>query len=264
MKYRILVLLSVILVSLAGIAQDNVTGVVLNEKGKPVKKVKMRVKGRMKMLSTSSKGTFELGNVKTGDTLLVYPNRKLVAYVPMSGIPTYTIHLGKNSLCYATSEKTITCMYQKIPEQTYNSNIITYERIQQLDVNNLIDLLRGNIAGLQINYSDGQMKASIRGSSSFALSTEPLFIVGGTEYNSLEEANNAVSVEDIREVEIKKDGSELKGELDVNAMPEYPEVVKKTAAKKAPAKKAPAKAVAAKEAKPVVKKATTAKKTTKK
>ena len=33
-------------------------------------------------------------------------------------------------------------------------------------------------------------------------------------------------------VAIKKDGSELKGELDVNAMPEYPEVVKKTAAKK--------------------------------
>lgn len=65
-------------------------------------------------------------------------------------------------------------------------------------------------------------------------------------------------------VAIKKDGSELKGELDVNAMPEYPEVVKKTAAKNAPAKKAPAKAVAAKEAKPVVKKATTAKKTTKK
>lgn len=60
-------------------------------------------------------------------------------------------------------------------------------------------------------------------------------------------------------VAIKKDGSELKGELDVNAMPEYPEVVKKTAAKKAPAK-----AVAAKETKPVVKKATTAKKTTKK
>ena len=66
-------------------------------------------------------------------------------------------------------------------------------------------------------------------------------------------------------VAIKKDGYELKGELDVNAMPEYPEVVKKPAAKKAPAKKAPAaKAVAAKEAKPVVKKATTAKKTTKK
>ena len=92
MKHRILILLSAMLVSLAGIAQDNVTGVVLNEKGKPGKKIKMRVKGRMKMLSTSPKGTFELDNVKIGDTLLVYPNRKLVAYVPISGIPTYTIH----------------------------------------------------------------------------------------------------------------------------------------------------------------------------
>ena len=57
-------------------------------------------------------------------------------------------------------------------------------------------------------------------------------------------------------VAIKKDGSEFKGELDVNAMPEYPEVVKKPAAKKAPVKKAVAKpaekAVVAKEEKPVV------------
>lgn len=57
-------------------------------------------------------------------------------------------------------------------------------------------------------------------------------------------------------VAIKKDGSEFKGELDVNAMPEYPEVVKKTAAKKAPVKKFVAKpaekAVVAKEEKPVV------------
>lgn len=57
-------------------------------------------------------------------------------------------------------------------------------------------------------------------------------------------------------VAIKKDGSEFKGELDVNAMPKYPEVVKKPTAKKAPAKKATAKpaekAVVAKEEKPVV------------
>lgn len=60
-------------------------------------------------------------------------------------------------------------------------------------------------------------------------------------------------------VAVKKDGSEFKGELDVNAMPEYPEVVKKPAAKKATAKPA-AKAVAAKEEKPVVAAKPTAKK----
>ena len=85
MKHRILILLSAILISLVGTAQDNVAGVILNEKGKPAKKIKMRVKGRMKILSTSSKGIFELDNVKTGDTLLVYPGG-LCAYVGNSNL----------------------------------------------------------------------------------------------------------------------------------------------------------------------------------
>lgn len=208
MKRNILIGLLTILTSFVGMAQENVTGVILNENGKPMKKIKMQVKGHMKIIKTSSKGLFELKNIQKEDTLLVYPNRKLIAYVPMSGSLTYTIHMGKNSLRYVDDGKTIVSMYQEVLKQTYNSNLITYEKIKQLNANNLIDLLRGNIAGLQINYSDGQMKASIRGSSSFMLSTEPLFIIDGAEYNSLEEANNVIAVEDIREIEVKKDGSE--------------------------------------------------------
>ena len=45
MKHRILILLSAILISLVGTAQDNVAGVILNEKGKPVKKIKNAGKG---------------------------------------------------------------------------------------------------------------------------------------------------------------------------------------------------------------------------
>ncbi len=74
-------------------------------------------------------------------------------------------------------------------------------------------MLRGNIAGLQINYSNGQNEGFNTGSSSFP-QYRTAFHCGGTEYNSLEEANNAVSVEDIREVEIKKMAlnMEMKGE----------------------------------------------------
>ena len=44
MKHRILFLLTAILISLSGMAQENVTGILLNEKGKPVKKIKMRIR----------------------------------------------------------------------------------------------------------------------------------------------------------------------------------------------------------------------------
>ena len=208
MKHRIFIVFIVLFTALTSWAQESVTGVILDSKGKPAKRINMLLKGRMKMTTSSSKGTFELKNVKEGDTLYVYPNRKLMTAVPMLGSPTCTIHLGENSLRYAYESKTIICMYKVIPKPTYNSNIITYEQIQQLDANNLVDLLRGRISGLQIDYSDGKMKATIRGGSSFSLNTEPLFIISGAEYNSLEEANNSVAVKDIREVEVKKDGSE--------------------------------------------------------
>ena len=99
-------------------------------------------------------------------------------------------------------------MYQPAPKITYSSNIITQRQIIEYAPNSLIELLRGKIAGLQIQQMDGTAKASIRGVSSMSLNTEPLFIIGGTQYETLESANNAVSVEDIKEVEVKKDGSE--------------------------------------------------------
>lgn len=194
--------------SLAGLAQNKVEGVVLNEKGKPAKHIKMHIKGKGKIISTTSKGTFKLDNVGAGDTLYVYPNRKVMAAVPMSDEKNYTFHLRKNDLRYITDSKTNICLYKPVSRPSYNSNVITYEQIQQLEVNSLTELLRGKVAGLQINYADGKPKASIRGVSSLSLNTEPLFIIDGTEYSTLEEANNSVSIEDIQEIEVKKDGSE--------------------------------------------------------
>ena len=99
-------------------------------------------------------------------------------------------------------------MYQLTPKTTYSSSIITLRQIQDYSPSNLIELLRGRIPGLQIQEMNGTSKASIRGVSSMSLNTEPLFIIGGTQYDSLESANNAISIDNIREVEVKKDGSE--------------------------------------------------------
>lgn len=207
MKTSVLAIAALIL-SLTGFAQNKVEGVILNEKGKPVKRVKMHIKGKSRMISTTSKGTFSLNNVNPGDTLYIYPNKKIVASVPLSGEINYTFHLRKNDLRYVADGKTNICLYKQVTRPSYNSNIITYEQIRQVEAGNLTELLRGKVAGLQINYADGKPKASIRGASSLSLNTEPLFIVDGTEYTTLEDANNSVSVEDIQEIEVKKDGSE--------------------------------------------------------
>lgn len=194
--------------SISIVAQDEVTGVVFDVSGKPVKNVKMRLTGLIKSNKTNSKGAFHLRKILKNDTLMVYPTDDLVAKIPLRPNTFLSLQLNKHFVRCTCDSSTISYMYQPAPKITYSSNIITQRQIIEYAPNSLIELLRGKIAGLQIQQMDGTAKASIRGVSSMSLNTEPLFIIGGTQYETLESANNAVSVEDIKEVEVKKDGSE--------------------------------------------------------
>lgn len=190
-------------------AQNGIDGVVCDTEGKPMKGIKIRLNGLIKAEKTSSKGNFRIKKVIEGDTLLVYPSENLVARIPIRSGAFLSLQLCKEFLRCKHEDNWVSYMYQPAPKVSYSSNVITYRQIQEYAPNSLVELLRGKIAGLQIQEVEGESKASIRGVSSMSLNTEPLFIIGGSQYETLEAANNAVAVEDIREVEVKKDGSEF-------------------------------------------------------
>jgi hypothetical protein len=197
-----------VLSSLVIAAQDNVEGVISDASGKPVKGIKIRLNGLFKTSKTNSKGVFRLKRILEGDTLLIYPTEEQIVRIPIKPDMSLSLQLGDHSLSCRYGTNTVTYMFQQAPKINYSNNIITRRQIIEFAPNNLIELLRGRIAGLQIQEMGGTAKASIRGVSSMSLNTEPLFIIGGTQYETLEAANNAISIEDIMEVEVKKDGSE--------------------------------------------------------
>lgn len=139
---------------------------------------------------------------------MIYPTEEQIVRIPIKPDMSLFLQLGDHSLSCRYGTNTVTYMFQQAPKVNYSNNIITRRQIIEFAPNNLIELLRGRIAGLQIQEMGGTAKASIRGVSSMSLNTEPLFIIGGTQYETLEAANNAISIEDIMEVEVKKDGSE--------------------------------------------------------
>lgn len=196
------------LCSLTIAAQGGVEGVINDVSGKPVKGIKIRLNGLFKTSKTNSKGVFRLKRVLEGDTLLIYPTEEQVVKIPIKPDISLSLQLDDYSLSCKYGTNIATYMFQQAPKINYSNNIITRRQIMEFAPNNLIELLHGRIAGLQIQEMDGTSKASIRGVSSMSLNTEPLFIIGGTQYETLESANNAISIEDIMEVEVKKDGSE--------------------------------------------------------
>lgn len=189
-------------------AQNGVEGIITDTSGKPAKGIQLRLNGLFKTSKTNAKGSFRIKRIRERDTLLIYPAEKQIVKIPVKRGTSLFLQMNGNSLTCKCDTNTITYMYQPAPPINYSSNLIRRRQIIEFAPNNLIELLRGRIAGLQIHEMDGISKASIRGVSSLSLNTEPLFIVGSTQYETLESANNAVSIEDIIEVEVKKDGTE--------------------------------------------------------
>ena len=187
-------------------AQTKLEGVVLDKQRKPVAKLSMRIKGEMRNLRTNARGVFKIKKVYEGDTLMIFPSDGLVAYIPLRQVPTMTIHLDDNALRMQHDKISITTVYEKYEPEEFNPNIMTRSQIKRFEASNLIEVLRGRVAGLIIDEDDNGPVARMRGVS-MSEKTEPLFIVDGVQYDSLQDTNNAVNVETIDQIEVLKDGS---------------------------------------------------------
>ena len=85
-----------------------------------------------------------------------------------------------------------------------NSNVLTHEQIVSMSANTIYDIFKGGaIPGVTVVGET----ITIRGGSSLSLDNEPLFVIDGTVYESSQEADSAISVNDIEKIEVLKDGA---------------------------------------------------------
>lgn len=88
-----------------------------------------------------------------------------------------------------------------------NNNIITRQQIEESRASDLYELLQGRVPGLNVEAVDGEQRISLRGGTSLELDNEPLFVIDGTNYESSNEADRSVNINDIEKIEVYKDGS---------------------------------------------------------
>ncbi len=203
---KLLFLLFLAVISIGITAKNGFQGTLLDNNGQPLKGIRINLLGTFNYKKTNSNGIFKFKKIFQEDTLMIFINEKEVVKIPVSSLGSPIITLDKKYASCTVGNDTITYLYQPAPDVTFNNNVITQRQIRERAPRDLIELLRGNVAGLRIYEDGGTSKASLRASSSFELSTEPLFIIDHSEYESLESANNSISIEDIEEVKIIKDG----------------------------------------------------------
>ena len=205
---KMILILSLFLVSLSAGAYTKLDGVVVTEEGKAVNKIPMRLNGEIKNKKTNAKGAFKFKKVFEGDTLMVFPADGLVAKIPLRELPKMTIYMGVNALRmeYDGEGTTATIMYEEYKPVEFDPNVLTRDQIRRFETSDLIETLRGRIAGLIIDEDENGPVARMRGVTS-STNFEPLFVVDGVKYNSLMDVNNSVNIETVERIEVLKDGS---------------------------------------------------------
>lgn len=182
-----------------------IRGTVIDRKQKPVKGVKVWKKNTTESIKTDKQGAFVLDDVKSTDTLVIAVNKKYEAVFPIGTHKDVTILFDKSKFTLKEGDNEEVIEY-KNAFRPMSSNILVREQIARMSANSIYDILRSSIPGVTVTEGSNGSQITIRGGSSFESNTEPLFVVDGTVYETSEEVNRQLSVNDIDKIEVNKDG----------------------------------------------------------
>lgn len=208
MKKRLTMFLACLLLSVgAALAQTQVTGKVTSaEDGEPIIGASVKVVGSSTGVMTDSEGHFSI-NVPSNAQLEI-------SYI---GMQTQTVRAARNLNIVLNSDVT---QLQELVVTGYGSakklgtiagsvETVNGKTLENRPIANIGDALQGQVSGLQVFTSSGEPSQTtsmrVRGVTSINASTEPLFILDGSEISN----NTFMSLNpnDIESMTVLKDAS---------------------------------------------------------
>lgn len=205
---RLLLLNILVACSMGGMAQERkipFNGRLTDMKGEVIKKARVYVTSPKRYVTCNKAGDFGLTNVDTDDTLKISVGKELYK-VPINKRRSIVISL--NTETGESVAKEDQQIYDKgfdhVSRRERNlGTIISGETLRRSGHSNLMNALKGRVAGLNITNDGtpgGDSEVNIRGIKSLTLKSTPLFVVDGV----VTETINDISLFDIDYVEILK------------------------------------------------------------
>jgi len=202
----ILLLATILLLPAWVLAQQTVTGKVLDATGAPVKGASVQVKGTTTGTATDDKGNFSITAAK--GAVLTVSNVGFSDTEYMVGEESQlTIRL--NALVRDMSEVVIVGYGSQRKRDVTGAVVsVSEQALREVPVPNLQQALLGRAAGLEIQTVGNQPGAGgqirIRGVRSISGSNEPLFVLDGIPYDG---NLNDINPDDVASIDVLKDAS---------------------------------------------------------
>lgn len=208
MKRKLLSLLVLMFIGVqATLAQNDVTGQVVDENSEPLIGASVKVKGSSVGAPTDLDGNFTL-KAEPGATLVVsyigYETREVK--VPASGKMKIILENDANQL----DGVVVVGVLMKKSDLTGAVSHVDSEVLTQKPVTNINEALQGRVAGVNITRGvtpsdDSSIK--IRGTNTINSGSSPIYVVDGLVMDNQFGFYNSINVNDVESIEVLKDAS---------------------------------------------------------
>lgn len=198
-KISILLLLVTMAISCSA---EQLQGIVINQKGKPLRKVRVYTRASKINITTDENGKFAFDDISPDDTLAVCPDKKHEARFPVANLHDITVKIDKKNFAVNNGQSEKSYEYEKIQAPRRQLNVITRAQVEESNAESLYELLRGRLGGVMVSGD----QVIVRGAGSINSKVEPIFVVDGMTYSTSAEADRSVNVRDIEKVEVSKEG----------------------------------------------------------
>jgi len=181
---------------------------VVDKKERPIKNVKVNSIPDLQSGKTDQSGQFVFKDMNDGDSIKVVLPSVGETMISVNGMDAIVIKRhSAHSYSYMDKDSKNVMIEKTIKQSSSAMDVPAV--LAKRQVNSLIELLKGNMAGLYIAPDN---TATVRGAGSFNVTNpqqtyEVLVFVDGTHVGTVKDANTFLNVRDIQTIELNKSGS---------------------------------------------------------
>jgi hypothetical protein len=199
------------------IQAQELTGTILKN-GKPQKNVKVWLKHNRGTAKTDKEGHFWLPRVLPTDTLVMGVSTKYDAQLLVGEHKDIIVNLEDDGFTVSGGLEEVTVTAPSSMKNYYTSvitlkkmQVVTHDVIMREHVKTVLDAIRRIVPGAQYiedPITNERILSILRGPNSMRDHlSPPLFIIDGIPYESWVEVDNLLSMDDVAELTVDRDGS---------------------------------------------------------
>jgi len=180
---------------------------ILDKKERPVRNVVVQSVNTGKGGMTDRSGVFVFEDMSDDDKISIMMKNNGQIVIPVAGMELIVVKTTSSKLYSYENKGTVMNVKLERPLASDDNTILDVQAmLKQRSYSSLIELLQGNVAGLNISTNDESVTMG-RGPTSINSGNQPMVVLDGVVVGSVATANSMVNVHNIKTIEIQKNAS---------------------------------------------------------